>query len=48
MKPSGVTPMAQGGGGTERERLPKKKRTTSTKTIDKPNVTRIWSSLGRP
>jgi len=39
MKPSGVIPANTDGGGTAFERLPKKKRTASTKTMPSPNVT---------
>ena len=40
MNPSGVTPIAQVGGGTVSDRLPKPQRTSSTSTMPTPNVTR--------
>ena len=40
MKPSGVMPTSRGGGGTVFDRLPKQNRTSSTKTMPRPNVTR--------
>ena len=39
MKPIGVMPTRPGGGGTVFDRLPKKKRTASTKTMPRPKVT---------
>ena len=47
MKPSGVMPVSNGGGGTIFDRLPKKKRAASTKTMPRPKVTSSWSSCGR-
>ena len=47
MKPSDVMPTSGGGGGTVFDRLPKKKRTISTKTMPRPKVTSSWSSCGR-
>ena len=46
MKPSGVMPAAQGGGGTCFDRLPNPARTSSTMTMPMPKVSRIWSSAG--
>ena len=47
MKPSGVMPANPAGAGTTLDRVPKKKRMASTKTMPRPKVTRIWSSYGR-
>ena len=46
MKPSGMMPTRPGGGGTTFDRLPKKNRAVSTKTMARPKVTSNWSSPG--